>query len=63
VETLARADATRQDAFAATLVAKLQELGAAGVLLDFNEHDPPHAPQFTALYERSANSQHQAKLE
>ena len=63
VETLARADAARQRAFAASLVAKLRELRAAGVLLDFNELDPALAPQFTALFHTLAKALHAAKLE
>ncbi len=63
VETLARADAARQSAFAASLVEKLRELRAAGVLLDFNELDPALAPQFTALFHTLADALHAAKLE
>ena len=63
VETLARADAQRQSVFAASLVVKLRELGAAGVLLDFNELDPALAPQFTALFHTLADALHAAKLE
>ena len=63
VESLARADAARQSAFAAQLVAKLRELHAAGVLLDFNELDPALAPQFTALFHALADALHAAKLE
>jgi cellulose synthase/poly-beta-1,6-N-acetylglucosamine synthase-like glycosyltransferase/peptidoglycan/xylan/chitin deacetylase (PgdA/CDA1 family)/spore germination protein YaaH len=63
VETLARADAARQSAFAANLVAKLRELRAAGVLLDFNELDPALAPQFTTLFHTLADALHEAHLE
>ena len=63
VETLARADAARQNAFAAQLVAKLRELRAAGVLLDFNELDPALASQFTTLFHTLADALHAAKLE
>ncbi len=63
VETLARADVARQSAFAASLVAKLRELRAAGVVLDFNELDPALAPQFTALFHTLADALHAAKLE
>ncbi len=63
VEGLARADAARQSAFAASLVAKLRELRAAGVLLDFNELDPALAPQFTTLFHTLADALHAAKLE
>ena len=63
VETLARADAARQGAFAASLVAQLRTLRAAGVLLDFNELDPALAPQFTAFFHTLANALHAAQLE
>ena len=63
VETLARADAARQHAFAASLAARLQELRAAGVLLEFNELDPALATQFTSLLHTVADTLHAAKLE
>lgn len=63
VETLARADAARQRAFAVQLVAKLRELRAAGVLLDFNQLDPALSAQFTAFFHTLADALHRAKLE
>lgn len=63
VETLARADAARQKAFAASLVTQLRGLGAAGVLLDFNELDPALAAEFTKLFHTMADALHAAKLE
>ncbi len=63
VETLARADAARQAAFAKELVTKLRELHAAGVLMDFNELDPALSAQFTKLLHTFAEALHAAKLE
>jgi cellulose synthase/poly-beta-1,6-N-acetylglucosamine synthase-like glycosyltransferase/peptidoglycan/xylan/chitin deacetylase (PgdA/CDA1 family)/spore germination protein YaaH len=63
VEALAHADSHRQAAFAAGLVAKLRELRAAGVLLDFDELDPALAPQFTTLLHALSDALHAAKLE
>jgi cellulose synthase/poly-beta-1,6-N-acetylglucosamine synthase-like glycosyltransferase/peptidoglycan/xylan/chitin deacetylase (PgdA/CDA1 family)/spore germination protein YaaH len=63
VETLARADAARQHSFAATLAARLHDLHAAGVLLDFNELDPALESQFTTLFHTLADALHAAKLE
>jgi poly-beta-1,6 N-acetyl-D-glucosamine synthase len=63
VEALARADAKRQTAFAAQLVAKLHNLRASGVLLDFDELDRALAPQFTVLLHTLADALHAAKLE
>lgn len=63
VEALARADAARQNAFAENLAAKLKELRAAGVLMDFNELDPALAPQFTTLFQAISKTLHASKLE
>src|SRR3954464_9479999 len=56
VEALARADGTRQNAFIALLVSRLRQLGASGVLLDFNELDPALSAQFTSLFHRCADA-------
>ncbi len=63
VEGLARANAARQKEWAQALAAKLVELGAAGVLLDFNELDPALQPEFTVLFSNIAEALHARKLE
>jgi hypothetical protein len=63
VETLARADAARQSAFAEQLVAKLARLRAAGVLFDFNELDPRSHRNSPRSFTRWPTALHAAKLE
>ena len=63
VESLARADATRQRVWAKALAAKLVELGAAGVLFDFNELDPGLQTQFTTLFTTISEVLHARHLE
>lgn len=58
VEELARADIGRQRAWAEMLSAKLREMGAAGVLLDFDELDPNLQAQFTTLFATLAEGLH-----
>lgn len=63
VEALAHSDASRQRAFATQLVAKLREMRASGVLLEFNELDPGLSAEFTKLFHVLADTLHAARLE
>jgi cellulose synthase/poly-beta-1,6-N-acetylglucosamine synthase-like glycosyltransferase/peptidoglycan/xylan/chitin deacetylase (PgdA/CDA1 family)/spore germination protein YaaH len=63
VESLARADAARQQAWAQGLASKLGELGAGGVLCDFNGLDPGLQPEFTTLFTTIAEVLHAQRLE
>jgi cellulose synthase/poly-beta-1,6-N-acetylglucosamine synthase-like glycosyltransferase/peptidoglycan/xylan/chitin deacetylase (PgdA/CDA1 family)/spore germination protein YaaH len=58
VESLARARTDQQRSWAEHLSAKLIELGANGVLLDFHELDPGVQAQFTTLFTTIADVMH-----
>jgi cellulose synthase/poly-beta-1,6-N-acetylglucosamine synthase-like glycosyltransferase/peptidoglycan/xylan/chitin deacetylase (PgdA/CDA1 family)/spore germination protein YaaH len=63
VETLLTGSVAQQELLAANLVVALQEIGAAGVLIDWQQIDPHYRGALTALLARVAAVLHAHELE
>ncbi|MFZ1576596.1 MAG: glycosyltransferase [Chromatiaceae bacterium] len=63
VETLLTGPLAQQELLAANLVVALQEIGAAGVLIDWQQIDPHYREALTALLARVAAALHANDLE
>ncbi len=63
VETLLTGSLAQQELLAANLVVALQEIGAAGVLIDWQQIDPHYREALTALLARVAAALHANDLE
>jgi cellulose synthase/poly-beta-1,6-N-acetylglucosamine synthase-like glycosyltransferase/peptidoglycan/xylan/chitin deacetylase (PgdA/CDA1 family)/spore germination protein YaaH len=63
VEILARAGRVRQQAFAAQLAKQLRDLGAGGVILDFNGLDPALRRGYTSLCTAISDALHGERME
>jgi peptidoglycan-N-acetylglucosamine deacetylase len=63
IENLARASALRQQAFGEKLITALTQMGAQGVVLDWQEMDPTYQAQYTVLLSRLAQSLHARDLQ
>ncbi len=63
VETLLNGPVANQDRLAANLVAALQEIGAAGVLIDWQDIDPAYRGALTTFLTRIATALHAHSLE
>jgi len=63
VETLASAEAERQQQFSTHLAEQLKDLHAAGVVVDWEEVDPTYRDQISGLFSTMAGALHSEGLE